>query len=127
MCAVLVKARTGLQAQRERQSGAMRAEPPVAPDAPLHLLIDGRVQGVGFRESMVFEATRLAVRGWVRNRLDGSVEAVFDGAPPARAALLAWARRGPGVALVTSVQVRAANAGEIASIGSSFTRMPTAR
>jgi len=105
----------------------MRAENPVAPDAPLRLLIEGRVQGVGFRESMVFEATRLDVRGWVRNRLDGSVEAVFDGAPSARAALLAWARRGPGVALVISVQVRAATAAEIASIGAVFTRAPTAR
>jgi len=70
-----------------------------------HLKISGRVQGVGFRYSMAEEAERLAVTGWVRNRRDGTVEAVIDGAPDAVEAVLAWARRGPRGASVTEVEV----------------------
>jgi len=69
------------------------------------LAITGLVQGVGFRESMCREAARLNVRGWVRNRLDGSVEAVIDGDRQAVEAMLAWARRGPSAARVTHVAV----------------------
>jgi len=70
-----------------------------------HLKISGRVQGVGFRYSMSEKAERLGVTGWVRNRRDGTVEAVIDGAPDAVEAVLAWARRGPRGAQVTDVQV----------------------
>ena len=70
-----------------------------------HLKISGRVQGVGFRYSMRDEAERLGVAGWVRNRRDGTVEAVSDGAPDAVEAVLAWARRGPRGANVTEVEV----------------------
>ena len=70
-----------------------------------HLKISGRVQGVGFRYSMSEEAARLGVTGWVRNRRDGTVEAVIDGAPDAVEAVLAWARRGPRGASVTEVEV----------------------
>jgi len=97
------------------------------PDGPVHLLIHGRVQGVGFRDSMIWEAARLGARGWVRNRADGAVEAVFDAAPAARAALFAWAQRGPDAARVTHVEARAATATEIASIGGAFALLPTAR
>jgi acylphosphatase len=72
---------------------------------PKHLIISGRVQGVGFRYSMHAEATRLGVTGWVRNRRDGTVEAVVDGAPAAVAAIVAWARTGPPGARVTDVAV----------------------
>ena len=72
---------------------------------PKHLVISGRVQGVGFRYSMSEEAERLGVTGWVRNRRDGSVEAVLDGTPDSVSAVLAWARRGPPSAHVTDVQV----------------------
>jgi len=65
-----------------------------------HLLIRGRVQGVGYRESMRSVAGRLGITGWVRNRMDGSVEAVIEGAPEAVEAMLAWARHGPPVAHV---------------------------
>lgn len=69
------------------------------------LRISGRVQGVGFRYSMSAEALRLGVTGWVRNRRDGTVEAMVDGAPDALAAILAWARSGPRGARVTDVRV----------------------
>jgi len=58
------------------------------------------VQGVGYRESMRSVAGRLGITGWVRNRMDGSVEAVIEGAPEAIEVMLAWARHGPPVAHV---------------------------
>lgn len=69
----------------------------------LHLQIQGRVQGVWFRESMRREAERLGVVGWVRNRPDGSVEAVAQGAPDAVDALVKWARIGPPQARVERI------------------------
>lgn len=69
------------------------------------LKISGRVQGVGFRYSMAEEAERLGVTGWVRNRRDGTVEAVVDGDPEAIEAVVAWARQGPRGAQVTDVEV----------------------
>jgi acylphosphatase len=70
-----------------------------------HLTISGRVQGVGFRYSLAEEAERRGVTGWVRNRRDGTVEAVVYGASDAVEAVLVWARRGPRGAHVTGVQV----------------------
>jgi acylphosphatase len=70
-----------------------------------HLLISGRVQGVGFRYAVAKEAQRLGVTGWVRNRGDGTVEAVVDGPTDAVDAFVAWARRGPPAARVTGVQI----------------------
>ena len=69
------------------------------------LRIHGRVQGVYYRASMVAEATRLGLHGWVRNRADGSVEALAQGGAPAVQALVDWARRGPPQALVKRVDV----------------------
>ena len=70
-----------------------------------HLLIFGRVQGVGYRESMRAEAQIAGCNGWVRNRADGSVEAMVEGAPDAVASMLTWSRRGPLAARVDRVQV----------------------
>ena len=68
-----------------------------------HFLIDGRVQGVGFRFSTVERARRLGVTGWVRNRADGRVEVVAEGDNKDVAAFLDWCRQGPGTARVTAV------------------------
>jgi acylphosphatase len=67
----------------------------------------GRVQGVFFRDSTRQEAERRGVAGWVRNCGDGSVEAVFEGAPEAVDALVAFARGGPGSARVEALDVAA--------------------
>lgn len=66
--------------------------------------VEGRVQGVFFRESTRREAQRLGVSGWVRNRPDGSVEAVFEGEPSMVEAAVEWARRGPERAVVTALR-----------------------
>ena len=71
------------------------------------LRIHGLVQGVGFRYAMHREATRLGLAGWVRNRRDGTVEAVVAGPAAAVEAVVAWARRGPPSARVESVSVAA--------------------
>jgi acylphosphatase len=68
-----------------------------------HLLIEGRVQGVGYRDWMAREAGRLGLSGWVRNRVDGKVEAVIAGPEPAVEALLTLVRRGPILARVDTV------------------------
>jgi acylphosphatase len=73
-----------------------------------HLRIRGRVQGVGFRMFVEREARERALKGWVRNRRDGSVEALVQGPAEAVDALIARARIGPPSARVTDVEVGAA-------------------
>lgn len=70
-----------------------------------HLVVTGLVQGIGYRYSMAREARRLGIAGWVRNRHDGSVEAMIEGDAEAVAAMIAWARRGPPGAEVDHVAV----------------------
>ena len=71
------------------------------------LLIHGKVQGVGYREALRHEAQRRGVMGWVRNRADGSVEAVLQGPEDQVGALIAWASRGPPASRVDEVQIEA--------------------
>jgi len=69
------------------------------------IVVRGRVQGVGFRYSMVGAAEHARVDGWVRNRRDGSVEAFVQGEGAAVLAMIAWCERGPPGAEVTAVEV----------------------
>lgn len=70
-----------------------------------HLRIHGLVQGVYYRQSMCDAAQRLGLHGWVRNRRDGSVEALATGPAPAVQALIDWAHEGPPAARVERVDV----------------------
>lgn len=74
----------------------------------LRLEIRGVVQGVGYRWAMVEEARRLGVRGWVRNRRDGTVEAMVMGPREAADRIVAWAKKGPRSSVVEAVDVFAA-------------------
>ena len=69
------------------------------------VVVEGSVQGVGFRASCAAQARAYGVSGTVRNLPDGRVEAVFEGAPESVAALVAWCERGPRFAHVSRVQV----------------------
>ena len=72
------------------------------------LLIRGVLQGVGFRYSMAAQARLLGVTGWVRNRRDGSVEAMIAGDAAQIGEMLAWSRIGPAGAAVDEVMVESA-------------------
>lgn len=91
----------------------------------LHLRIAGRVQGVGYRDALRFEAQANGIAGWVRNRRDGSVEAVLQGSPAAVEKVLAWAKRGPPAARVVDISAQAAQ-GEFDRSYSGFEQLPTA-
>jgi acylphosphatase len=89
-----------------------------------YLRIRGRVQGVGFREALRREALARGCSGWVRNRRDGSVEAVVQGDASQVQALIAWARRGPAAAEVTELVTSPAE-GELARPYTGFDWLPT--
>ena len=78
---------------------------PLPTQNTLHFVIHGRVQGVFFRNSMQREARKLGIAGWVRNRNDGTVEAMVQGETAALDAMLRWAQRGPELAQVERVEV----------------------
>ena len=84
------------------------------------LQISGRVQGVGFRYQMIEVARELGVTGWVRNRRDGSVEAMVEGTQDAVGKIIVWARRGPPLAVVAAVEI-----GESDGSFSVFDLLPT--
>jgi acylphosphatase len=69
-----------------------------------HVMVRGRVQGVGYRAWVADEADARNIEGWVRNCRDGSVEALFAGPADVVAAMIASCRRGPSMARVDAVQ-----------------------
>ena len=77
-------------------------------ETTLRLVISGRVQGVGYRWAMVAQARKLGLCGWVRNRRDGSVEALVAGAAEAVDSIVRWARQGPEGAAVSEVEMHPA-------------------
>ncbi|KQN92407.1 acylphosphatase [Sphingomonas sp. Leaf231] len=91
-----------------------------------HLSITGRVQGVGYRDGFAAQARALDLAGWVRNRTDGSVEAVVEGTPDAMKTITTYARRGPPAARVADVAVGDAPAEPNSEPLAGFVRRATA-
>jgi acylphosphatase len=87
----------------------------------VRLRISGRVQAVGYRAFVIDEARRLGLRGWVRNRRDGTVEASAVGAEEAVEQLVEAWRRGPPAARVTEVTI----IDDVEDVGAGFTARPT--
>jgi acylphosphatase len=93
--------------------------------AAKRLVITGRVQGVGYREWMVYKATSLGVVGWVRNRGDGSVEALVDGEVASVEELLRACRRGPRLAEVHEIDEHIEELDEEELSEPGFRRLPS--
>ena len=89
----------------------------------VRLAITGRVQGVGYRDWAVAAGQRLGLSGWVRNRTDGSVEALVVGDDEAVSRMIEACRRGPTLARVDAVDVEPV---DLDVLPSGFTRQPTA-
>jgi acylphosphatase len=81
----------------------LAADPSDTGERRLHAFVHGRVQGVGYRATTMDEARRLSLAGWVRNRIDGTVEVLAEGSAAKVALFLAYLKRGPWGAQVTSV------------------------
>lgn len=77
----------------------------MATQTRVHVTIRGRVQGVFFRMETQRTADRYGVYGWVKNRTNGTVEAVFEGDQEKVAAVIDWCRRGPRHAIVEGIDV----------------------
>ena len=93
-----------------------------------HLIIRGRVQGIGYRAFVEDEAMRRAIAGWVRNRRDSTVEALFSGPAEVVADMIEVCRRGPPGARVDGIDLRDGSAADLASHrqGVAFTVLPSA-
>lgn len=88
----------------------------------VHIRVEGRVQGVGYRAFVEMRATELGLSGWVRNRRDGSVEAVLQGSPEAVEAILDACRAGPPASRVARLDI----IGEGVGAFEGFEVLPTA-
>ena len=97
-------------------------------DIICHVVVRGRVQGVGYRTFVEDEARRRGLRGWVRNRRDGSVEAVFSGLRNEVEAMIEACRRGPFSARVSELDQREGTDADLldGDEGGSFSVRPTA-
>lgn len=91
----------------------------------MHLRVSGRVQGVGYRAALHSAAQANGLSGWVRNRRDGTVEAILQGSPASIESVLAFARRGPPAARVAELKAEPAQ-GEFDRPYSGFEQLPTA-
>jgi len=91
------------------------------------IVAQGRVQGVGYRAFVADEATSRGIEGWVRNRRDGTVEAVFAGPADAVAGIVEACRRGPWGARVDGIDEREATQQQLAlrKPGEDFSVLPT--
>ncbi|XP_039144338.1 acylphosphatase [Dioscorea cayenensis subsp. rotundata] len=99
------------------------ANPSMPPSKTVRVVIKGRVQGVFFRDWTVHNARELCLKGWVRNRRDGSVEAVFSGEPTAVDEMVdKRCRVGPPAAMVTGLNSFPSDDDP----GQGFQRKPTA-
>jgi acylphosphatase len=87
------------------------------------LAISGRVQGVGYRDWAITTALRLGLSGWVRNRMDGSVEALVVGDDQAVGAMIDACRRGPAMARVDNVDIEPV---DLDVLPDGFRQLPTA-
>jgi acylphosphatase len=96
--------------------------------AIIQVIIQGRVQGVGYRAWLEYQARAGRLEGWVRNRRDGSVEAVFAGHAKAVAEMVALCRHGPPGAHVTAVVKESADSDrlKLRHPGEDFSVLPTA-
>jgi acylphosphatase len=96
-------------------------------DTIRHVAIRGRVQGVSYRAWVEHEATARDLEGWVRNRRDGSVEALFAGPADVVSEMIALCRRGPPSARVDAVQEEAGNpdALNLRGAGERFSVLPS--
>ena len=95
-------------------------------EAAIHVIIHGRVQGVGYRAWTEHKAKLRGLSGWVRNRRDGTVEAVFAGPADAVEAMVADCNRGPRGSAVERVAQREAEPDEQPQAGTGFAVRPTA-
>jgi acylphosphatase len=95
--------------------------------AILQVMIRGRVQGVGYRAWVEYQAVTCGLEGWVRNRRDGSVEALFAGTPKHVADMVALCRHGPPSSRVDSVTSETASVDELnlRRAGEAFSVLPT--
>ncbi len=91
----------------------------------VRVAIRGRVQGVGYRAWTQIEAERRGLRGFVRNRLNGTVEAVFAGPAEAVEVLCAACWKGPRLANVESVEIEDVDASALADLGHGFRQLAT--
>lgn len=96
-------------------------------DVIRHIIIRGKVQGVGYRAWIADEAEALGLAGWARNRKDGAVEAALSGPDEVVAALIAKCQHGPSMARVSGVDNQPAPEGmlKLRNAGENFSVLPT--
>ena len=97
------------------------------PPIVVHIVVHGRVQGVGYRAFVAREAARHCLEGWVRNCRDGTVEALFKGEPDVIGDMIAACRKGPFGSRVDAIDQRAGSDADVRARvpGEEFSVLPT--